>query len=268
MRTKKTRKMNRVPKTSTQIIKVNETTELVKFNYDNEKFPISARELHERLNIDTRFNDWFLRMCEYGFDEGIDFFSKMSKSTGGRPAKEYYISIDMAKHICMIQRTPEGKKVRQYLIELEKAWNTPEQVMARALKLADKELNKLRETNICLLEDNERMKPKEVFADAVADSKSTILVGDLAKILKQNGIDIGSKRLFTWMRDNGYLIKRKGSDYNMPTQKSMELGLFVIKESIYTDYYGSKVVAKTAKITGYGQQYFINQFLGDEDDEF
>lgn len=113
MRVKKTRKISRESKTSTQFMKTNETTELVTFNYDNEKFPISARELHESLNIDTRFNDWFLGMCEYGFDEGIDFFSKMSKSTGGRPAKEYYISIDMAKHICMIQRTPDGKIKRR-----------------------------------------------------------------------------------------------------------------------------------------------------------
>lgn len=154
---------------------------------------------------------------------------------------------------------PSIRKTGGYIAGQENM--TDSELMAKALLVAQKQIEE-RNKRI------EEMKPKEVFADAVADSKSTILVGDLAKILKQNGIDIGSKRLFTWMRDNGYLIKRKGSDYNMPTQKSMELGLFVIKESVYTDYYGSKVVAKTAKITGYGQQYFINQFLGDEDAEF
>lgn len=154
---------------------------------------------------------------------------------------------------------PSIRKTGGYIAGQENM--TDSELMAKALLVAQKQIEE-RNKRI------EEMKPKEVFADAVADSKSTILVGDLAKILKQNGIDMGSKRLFNWMRDNGYLIKRKGSDYNMPTQKSMELGLFVIKESVYTDYYGSKVVAKTAKITGYGQQYFINQFLGDEDAEF
>lgn len=154
---------------------------------------------------------------------------------------------------------PSIRKTGGYIAGQESL--TDSELMAKALLVAQKQIEE-RNKRI------EEMKPKEVFADAVADSKSTILVGDLAKILKQNGIDMGSKRLFAWMRDNGYLIKRKGSDYNMPTQKSMELGLFVIKESVYTDYYGSKVVAKTAKITGYGQQYFINQFLGDEDAEF
>lgn len=154
---------------------------------------------------------------------------------------------------------PSIRKTGGYIAGQENM--TDSELMAKALLVAQKQIEE-RNKRI------EEMKPKEVFADAVADSKSTMLVGDLAKILKQNGIDMGSKRLFNWMRDNGYLIKRKGSDYNMPTQKSMELGLFVIKESVYTDYYGSKVVAKTAKITGYGQQYFINQFLGDEDAEF
>lgn len=154
---------------------------------------------------------------------------------------------------------PSIRKTGGYIAGQENM--TDSELMAKALLVAQKQIEE-RNKRI------EEMKPKEIFADAVADSKSTILVGDLAKILKQNGINMGSKRLFNWMRDNGYLIKRKGSDYNMPTQKSMELGLFVIKESVYTDYYGSKVVAKTAKITGYGQQYFINQFLGDEDDEF
>lgn len=154
---------------------------------------------------------------------------------------------------------PSIRKTGGYIVGQESL--TDSELMAKALLVAQKQIEE-RNKRI------EEMKPKEVFADAVADSKTTILVGDLAKILKQNGFDMGSKRLFVWMRDNGYLIKRKGSDYNMPTQKSMELGLFVIKESVYTDYYGSKVVAKTAKITGYGQQYFINQFLGDEDAEF
>lgn len=236
--------------------------ELVKVNFDTQT--VSARELHEKLNIGTRFNDWFPRMTEYGFVEGIDFYSKMSKTeNGGRPSTDYEISVDMAKQICMIQRTPEGKQCRQYLIDLEKAWNTPEQVMARALKIANQSIENLKTQNIALVADNDRMRPKEVFADAVATSHTSILIGDLAKLLKQNGVDIGQKRLFAWMRENGYLIKRQGSDWNMPTQRSMELGLFEVKESTVNNPDGSVRINKTTKVTGKGQQYFINKFLGE-----
>ena len=104
-------------------------------------------------------------------------------------------------------------------------------------------------------------KPKVLFADAVSSSDTTILVGEMAKILKQNGVNIGQKRFFEWLRQNGYLIKRKGSEWNMPTQRSMELGLFEIKESTHLDGNGCNITTKTPKITGKGQQYFIGEFL-------
>lgn len=107
-----------------------------------------------------------------------------------------------------------------------------------------------------------RMKPKEIFADAVSTSHTAILIGDLAKILKQNGIETGQKRLFAWLRENGYLIKRKGTDWNMPTQKSMEMGLFEVKESTVNNPDGSVKINRTTKVTGKGQLYFINKFLG------
>ena len=107
----------------------------------------------------------------------------------------------------------------------------------------------------------EEMKPKALFADAVATSHTSILVGELAKILKQNGIEMGQKRLFAWLRENGFLIKRKGTDYNMPTQKAMDLGLFEIKEGSYVNGSGVNITTKTPKVTGKGQQYFINKFL-------
>lgn len=107
----------------------------------------------------------------------------------------------------------------------------------------------------------EKMKPKVVFADAVATSHTSILVGELAKILKQNGIDMGQKRLFAWLREKDYLIKRQGTDYNMPTQKAMDLGLFEIKEGSYVNGSGVNITTKTPKVTGKGQQYFINKFL-------
>lgn len=124
-------------------------------------------------------------------------------------------------------------------------------------------LKEERAKNKTLQEENDRMRPKEVFADAVATSHTSILIGDLAKLLKQNGVDIGQKRLFAWMREHGYLIKRKGNDWNMPTQKSMELGLFEVKESTVNNPDGSVRINKTTKVTGKGQQYFINKFLGE-----
>lgn len=152
----------------------------------------------------------------------------------------------------MIQRTEIGKKYREYFLQLEKEWNSPEKVMARALEMAHKSIASLNEQIT-------EMKPKVVFAEAVSTSKSSILIGDLAKILKQNGIDIGQKRLFAWLRENGYLVKG-GSSKNMPTQRSMEMGLFMVKEGSYVNGEGVNVTTKTTKVTGKGQIYFINKF--------
>lgn len=126
-------------------------------------------------------------------------------------------------------------------------------------------LKEEREKNKALQADNVRMKPKEIFADAVATSKQSILIGELAKILKQNGYDTGEKRLFTYLRDNGYLIRRKGTDYNAPTQRSMEMGLFEVKETAVTHSDGHTTINKTTKVTGKGQQYFINKILAGGD---
>lgn len=218
---------------------------------------VLGRELHEFLGVTTRYNDWFPRMAEYGFIEGKDFYSFLSKTseTGGRPSTDHLLTIDMAKEICMIQRTEVGKQARQYFIQVEKDYNSPEKIMARALRIAEKELSTLKL-------DVERMKPKEIFADSVASSHSTILIGELAKILKANGFETGQKRLFETFRQDGFLIKRKGSDYNMPTQKSMELGLFEIKETAITSPDGKIHVRRTPKVSGKGQIYFVNRYCG------
>lgn len=118
--------------------------EIIKINYETEQPTVSARDLHDGLEIKTAFKDWFPRMAEYGFEAGKDFCSKMSESTGGRPAIDYQITVDMAKQICMIQRSEKGRQYRQYFLDLEKAWNTPEQVMARALKVAGQTIDKLK----------------------------------------------------------------------------------------------------------------------------
>lgn len=232
-----------------------------------ERQTVSARDLHKQLEISKRFSVWFETNSQ-GFVEGEDFTSVLKgtevQNNGGiqiRDLQDYEMTIDMAKHICLMSRTEKGKQVRQYLIDLEKSWNTPEQVMARALKMADVTINNLKERNQQLLEDNKRMQPKALFADAVASSNTSILIGDLAKLICQNGVNIGQKRLFEWLRTNGYLIKRKGADWNMPTQKSVEMGLFEIKESSRIDANGCNITTRTPKATGKGQVYFINKFL-------
>lgn len=137
----------------------------------------------------------------------------------------------------------------------------PEELMAKALLVAQKTLADRDAQILSLSKENQDMQPKALFADAVSTAKTSILIGELAKLLKQNGVEMGQNRLFGWMRDNGYLIKRKGIDYNMPTQRAMELGLFEIKETAITHSDGHVTINKTPKVTGKGQQYFVNQFL-------
>ena len=235
--------------------------EIIKIDSDNK---VSGRELHEFLEVGTAYKDWFPRMCEYGFVEGSDFCSKMSESTGGRPSVDHIMTIDMAKEICMIQRTERGKQARQYFLECEKRLKEVSiphdsymitDPIKRALAWAEEE--KVRQEQAKLIEES---KPKALFADAVASSSTSILIRDLAKVLHQNGIKIGQNRMFDWLRDHGYLIKR-GSDKNMPTQRAMELKLFHIKEGTYIDSNGNNITTKTPKVTGKGQIYFVNKFL-------
>lgn len=222
---------------------------------------ISGRELHKALEVKTRYNDWFERMINYGFEENNDYTALTQKRvTAQGNAINYFdhaLTLDTAKEIAMIQRSEPGKRARQYFIQVEKAWNSPEMIMKRALKMANNTINQL-ETQI------EKDKPKVLFADAVATTKTSILVGELAKIIKQNGVNIGQRRLFEWLRQNGFLIKRQGVDYNMPTQYSMERELFEIKETSITHSDGHTSISKTPKVTGKGQQYFINKFLAEE----
>jgi len=224
---------------------------------DNQEPVVSGRQLHEALGVNSRYTTWFDRMKEYGFTEGQDFLPNLGKSTGGRQATDHIIKLDMAKEIAMIQRTERGKQVRQYFIQVEKDFNSPEKIMARALLMADQKVHKL-EAQI------EADRPKVLFADAVSASKSSCLIGELAKILKQNGIDIGQNKLFQWLRSNGYLISRRGESWNQPTQKSMQLGLFELKKTNINHADGHTTVNTTTKVTGKGQQYFINKFLNQE----
>ncbi|HFZ7160429.1 TPA: phage antirepressor KilAC domain-containing protein [Streptococcus agalactiae] len=232
--------------------------QLIDINLNENQEPVvSGRQLHKALEIKTAYKDWFPRMAEYGFEEGQDFSSFLSKSTGGRPSQDHVLKLDMAKEIAMLQRNEKSKQVRKYFIQVEKDYNSPEKIMARALLMADKKVHKL-EAQI------EADRPKVLFADAVSASKSSCLIGELAKILKQNGIDIGQNKLFQWLRGNGYLISRRGESWNQPTQKSMQLGLFELKKTNINHADGHTTVNTTTKVTGKGQQYFINKFLNQE----
>lgn len=233
--------------------------ELIKITVnDNDEQLVSGRELHEFLEVKTEYKKWFSRMAEYDFEENRDFSRVTQKcpTLGGfQNVTDHAIKLDMAKEISMIQRTEKGKQARRYFLQVEKAWNDPEMVVQRALQIQTRKVEQLKL-------ENEKLKPKALFADAVDASRTSILVGDLAKIIKQNGVDIGQNRLFHWLRVNGFLISRKGESYNMPTQYSMELGLIEIKERTHNNPDGSIRISRTPKITGKGQIYFIDKFLG------
>lgn len=241
--------------------------ELIKIEIKNNQQLVSGRELHKFLEVGTRYNDWINRIIEkYNFIENKDFVLHTQKRVsneikGYTEFEDHLMAISMAKEVAMVSNTEKGKQARQYFIKCEEAWNNDDMVLARALQIQNKKIIGYTEHIKNLETKIEEDKPKVIFADAVATSKSSILIGDLAKLLKQNGVDIGAKRLFTWLRDNSFLIKRLGTDYNMPTQKSMELGLFEIKETAVTHSDGHISINKTPKVTGKGQQYFINLFF-------
>ena len=235
--------------------------ELIKVKTQGDTQVVSARELYKGLEIKKRFSAWVSDNFK-DFIEDIDFkgvlistpFNPKYPDGKQQELQDYAITISMAKELCMMSHSEQGKRYRKYFIELERKWNDPQEVVKRGYAILQNE-------NARLKIENQAMKPKALFADSVAASHTTILIGELAKILRGNGINIGANRLFQWMRDQGYLISRKGTDYNMPTQRSMNLGLFKIKESTITHSNGSVSISKTTKVTGKGQQYFINKFM-------
>lgn len=161
------------------------------------------------------------------------------------------------KHWVTSEILPSIRKHGAYMTEqtLEQALTSPDFLIQLATKLKDEQ-----EKNKALTEANNRMRPKEIFADAVMTSEHSILIGELAKLIAQNGYAIGQKRLFAWMREHGYLLKQGGS-YNLPAQRYVEAGLFEIKESSISNPDGSVRLTRTTKVTGKGQVYFINKFL-------
>jgi len=235
--------------------------EIIKINQNEQgEARVSARELYQALEVKKsyRFNQWFdtnsKQLIEDEDYRGVVVTTQQNQYGGLQQLQDFSLTVDAAKQMALMSGTEKGREVRMYFIQVEKAWNSPDQIMARALQISKA---KLEHKDQLIAE----MKPKALFADAVSASQTSILVGELAKLLKQNKVDIGANRLFVWLRENGYLIRRNGTDYNMPTQKSMELGLFEIKEHNHINSNGVNVTTKTPKVTGKGQQYFISKFL-------
>ena len=208
--------------------------ELVKVNYDAEQKPfVMGRDLHEVLQIRTNYMNWFPRMCEYGFEEGKDFIPNLVESTGGRPGIDHQLTIDMAKEICMIQRTEIGKRCREYFLELERRWNTPEAVMARALQFANRQLTLAQEQNALLLETNavqaqqiREMQPKSSYYDVVLACKDLISITEIAK-------DYGwsAKKMNKWLK--AQKIQFKQGDNWLLYQKYAEMGYTSTKTHVY-----------------------------------
>ena len=227
------------------------------YENDRQEQLVDARELHTALNNKRQFSDWIKQRIEqYGFVENVDFatYSQIcEKPQGGRPTIEYVLTLDTAKEIAMVENNEQGRKIRRYFIEVEKKARE----MFEIPKTLPEALRKAAE----LAEQLEQQKPKVLFAESVETSKNSVLINELAKILKQNGVEIGQNRLFERLRNDGYLIKQKGENWNLPTQKSMELGLFEVKKTVINKPDGTPITRPTTKVTGKGQIYFVNKFL-------
>ena len=222
---------------------------------NNDTQTVSARDLHEKLELKTRFSKWVDQNFR-DFEEFVDYTSvtrvTVVNNGANREIEDYQLSLDMAKHLCVLSRTEKGKLCRQYLIDLEKAWNTPEQVMARALRIADETINSLQ------IEVKE-LKPKAIICDTISASNDSITIGQLAKILCKMGYPTGEKRLFEEFRKSGYLIKQKGKNYNLPTQKAIDMGVFEIVETPFSKNDGNIGIRTTTYVTGKGQVFFCDK---------
>lgn len=227
--------------------------ELIPISYDSERQTVLGRDLHKFLEVETPYDKWFPRMCEYGFSSEIDFTTFLSESTGGRPATDHQLTIDMAKEICMLQRTEKGKQARQYFIELEKQWNSPEAVWARALKMADKKI-------ISLQSQVQELTPAAEFGNAVSNNAGGILIRDFVKILENDGIKIGQDKFFSWLHANGYIYRQKGFKPQwIPYKQYVEQGLFRVKETSLSSPEHGDWLSITIRITGKGQKYFFEK---------
>ncbi len=225
--------------------------ELIKINYESDRPTVLARDLHEFLEVKTAYKDWFPRMCEYGFAEGEDYCSFLSdRSDGlpGKPRQDAQLTIDMAKEICMLQRNEKGKQARQYFLQLEREWNSPEAVMSRALRMAEERLERFKAINANLSVQNAIMQPKAEYFDGLCDRESLTGIRETAKLLglKQNDF-------VKWLIDHKYIYRDKRGRL-MPYAEHVDSGLFTVKETYNdkTDWTGVQML-----ITVKGKERFL-----------
>ena len=230
--------------------------ELIKVDYTTDRPTVSARELHEFLGISTEYRHWFPRMCEYGFTEGQDFRSFLTESIGGRPAQDAQLTIDMAKQICMLQRNEKGKEARQYFLQLERDWNSPEKVMARALQIAEQKLHTLETENAQQKQLLAEYSPKASYYDVVLQTPDALSISQIAK-------DYGKSA--KWLNN---LLHELGIQYNQSGvwllyQKYAQLGYTRSKTHTYSGNDGKQ----HSKLHTYWTQkgrLFIYQLLKDK----
>lgn len=227
--------------------------ELIKVNYDSDRPTVSARDLHEFLEVATDYRHWFPRMCEYGFTESIDYTPVIfDHPQNGQPTKDHQLTIEMAKEICMLQRNEKGRQARQYFINLEKAWNTPEMIMSRALKMAENTISSLKLTNSQLTVENQIMQPKADYFDELVDRNLLTSFRETAKQL-----DIKEKEFISFLLEKKYIYRDKKGKLMPYADKNN--GLFDIKECFNekTQWSGTQTL-----ITPKGRETFRLLFIG------
>lgn len=236
---------------------MNEITIAVK--YDNDKPTVSGRELHNVLGVQTAYKDWFPRMCSYGFIEGRDFCSFLSESSGGRPSKDHQLTIDMAKELCMIQRTEIGKRCREYFLNLERQWNSPDAVMARALQIADQKLELAKQQNGSLIETTavqakqiEEMKPKANYYDVVLNSAGLMPISTIAKDYGKSAVWLNK-----WLHEHG--IQYKMGTVWLLYQKYADRGYVQSKTFTVLDSNGDSIAKPNTQWTQRGRLFIYEQ---------
>lgn len=240
----------------------------IKITTSNGELVVSSRQVAENFGKEHKHVLESIRTILAAENSAIKFFRQSTFENRGKQYPEYWMNRDGFSLLVM---GFTGKEAMEWKIkyinafnEMEKKLSKPQltltEQMAQGLLAAQQLLSEKNKQVEHLTATIEQQKPKVIFADAVSASKTSILIGDLAKLIRQNGVEVGQKRLFEWLRQNGWLMK-SGNSKNMPTQRGMEMKLFEVKEGSYVDSNGVNVVAKTTKVTGKGQQYFVNVFL-------
>ncbi len=214
---------------------------------ENNDIIVSGRDLHEFLKITTPYTTWFKRMVEYGFTEGADFITKMLESVGGRPGVDHHIKLDMAKEISMLQRNEKGKQARQYFIEVEKKWNSPEMIVQRAMEIQQQKVLELTKTI-------EEQKPLVDFAETCMTSEQSLLVREVAKLASKQGVKTGEKRLWQKLRDWKLVFANK----NEPYQEYIDRGYFEVTQGVKESDKGAFTWV-TTRVKPKGQAYIINR---------